>query len=385
MDGRGSIIPCRIVPFNGSGEARVVGHPGAACIGGAWSPDGKWVYLSAETDGVHLWRERLSDGKLEQITLGPTTQEGIAMAPDGKSLVTSVGTEDVTIWMHDQNGDHQISSEGTAIDPSFSADGKSLYYLSASGQTHGFDLVARNLARGNEDKIVSGLPIARYASIATGRYSVSRDGKKAVFMMYDENGRSSVWIAPTDRRSSPVRLTTTGSEDSPYFLPDGDIVFRTVEGDSNFLYRMKPDGSDRKKVAPDRILDLFSVSPDGRWLIASTPDPNEEHTVVTKAFAADGGQVVIVCQSFCPITWNNSDTVAYINYSPLWDGTYALPVLRDTGLPKLPPGGIVRMEDVTNPKTNSKIPVIVNSGVSASVYTYSRKSVRRNLYRIPLQ
>ncbi len=34
------------------------------------------------------------------------------MAPDGKSLITSVGSQDRSVWLHDKDGDHPISSEG---------------------------------------------------------------------------------------------------------------------------------------------------------------------------------------------------------------------------------------------------------------------------------
>ena len=36
------------------------------------------------------------------------------MAPDGKSFITSVGTHDSMVWIHDQSGEHPISSEGEA-------------------------------------------------------------------------------------------------------------------------------------------------------------------------------------------------------------------------------------------------------------------------------
>ena len=135
MDGQGNIIPCRIVPFQGTNEVRVVGPPNGACRSGAWSPDGKWVYLTAKTDDFHIWRQRFPDGQPEQLTFGPTSQEGIAMAADGKSLITSVGSEDDTVWIHDKDGDHQISSEGSASSPQFSSDGRQLYFLMSNGET----------------------------------------------------------------------------------------------------------------------------------------------------------------------------------------------------------------------------------------------------------
>src|SRR6202021_3105373 len=88
------------------------------CGGGA--PDGKWIYVSSNEGGkFHIWRQRFPDGMPEQVTSGPTAEEGIAIAADGKSLITSVGIQDSTIWVHDARGDHQISSEGSAGAPHF--------------------------------------------------------------------------------------------------------------------------------------------------------------------------------------------------------------------------------------------------------------------------
>ena len=87
--------------------------------------------------------------------------------------------------------------------------------------------------------------------------------------MNDQSGRSSLWIAPTSHRSSPVRMSSAVVEDSPFFLPDGDLVFRAIEGGSNYLYRMKTDGTNRHKITPERILDSIDVSPDGRWVVAA--------------------------------------------------------------------------------------------------------------------
>ena len=107
--------PCRLVPMDGSSPGRQVGPPGAGCTFGAWSPDGKWMYFTAETGGAnHIWRQRFPDGQPEQITSGPTEEEGIAMAPDGRSFVTAVGVSSVSLWVHTASGERQISLEGNA-------------------------------------------------------------------------------------------------------------------------------------------------------------------------------------------------------------------------------------------------------------------------------
>ena len=375
MDPRGNIIPCRVVPFQASGDLRVVGPPAGSCISGAWSPDGKWVYLNAAQGGkFHIWRQRFPDGEPEQVTFGPTSQEGIEMAADGKSLITSVGSEDSTVWLHDKDGDHQISSEGNATEPSFSSDGNRLYYLMANGQTPGYELWAKDLASEKVERILPGYVM--------GSYSVSRDGKEVAFAMNDQSGHSSLWVAPINRRSSPVRISSTDIEDSPQFMPDGDLAFRAIEGGSNFLYRMKTDGTGRRKITPDRVLDTYGVSPDGRWIIAGSTD--HQGTPAVTAFAVDGSQALTMCPVYCLPTWDTAGKFLFVHFPSLNKGSYALPLLQATGLPKLPASGIAGLEDLTNAKGVAVIPEFVGSAVSPSVYAYTHENIRRNLYRIPL-
>jgi Tol biopolymer transport system component len=352
-----------------------VGPPNNPCFAGAWSNDGKWLYLTVTTDKSHIWRQKFPSGAPEQITFGPTSQEGIAMAGDGKSFITSVGTQDSTVWIHDHDGDHQISSEGEARAPSFSADGKSLYFLMIDGKSHLSELWVRDLKNGKMDRVLPGISI--------DTYSVSADGKQVAFDANDSAGHPSIWVAPTSRRSSPVRISTDQIEDSPRFLPDGDLVFRALEGGSNFLYRMKADGTARRKMISERILDLFGMSPDGRWMIIVTPNPNqEEHTAGTKALRLDSGEQVLICPGFCDMKWDSSGKLAILNFSS-YNDSYAFPLTRPSALPKISPAGISGPEDL--PAAKSTIPTYVDSAISASVYTYTRRTTKRNLYRIQLK
>jgi len=376
MDNRGEVGPCRVVPFQGPGESRIVGPPNSPCFAGAWSKDGKWVYLSVRTDDSHIWRQRVPSGQPQQITFGPTSQEGIAMAPDGKSFITAVGSQDSTVWIHDKDGEKQVSSEGYAGRPSFSSDGTSLYFLTVSGQSQLVELWVKDLISGKMDKVLPGYSMTRY--------SVSRDGKQVAFAANDTPGHSSLWIAPTNRRSSPVRISSTEIEDSPFFLPNGDLVFRAVENGSNFLYRMKPDGSERRKITPERILDVHSVAPDGRWILASAPNPGEESTAATKAFSVDGTESVKVCLGYCQSLWDPGGKFVYLSFPALSDKTYALPIIRQSGLPNLPSNGVARLQDLKAAKAVISVPNL-ETVISSSFYAYTRQNTRRNLYRIQLQ
>ena len=385
MDTHGQLLPCRVVPFQGPGEPQVVG-PNGTCIGGAWSPDGKWVYLSATTDKFHLWRQRFPGGEPEQLTSGPTSQEGVALAPDGKSLVTAVGTEDSTVWFHDKDGEHQVSSEGNAISPLFSADGNRLYFLMTTGQSSDYELWVRNLKDGKAEKLLPGSPIESGSLLQFGTrrsYAVSSDGKQVAFAVKDQNG-SSLWIAPTNRRSPPVRISSSAIEDSPFFLPDGDLIFRAAEGSSNFIYRSKSDGSGRRKITEQRIMDLMTVSSDGRWVVAATPNPGSEHQTAVTALPVDGGEAVTMCLEYCFLEWDTEGKFVY-SYSRLSPVAYAVPVTANTGLPRIFPENTAGMEREAKAKNIPVIPQFVQSAVNPSLYAYTRQTTRRNLYRIRLQ
>lgn len=147
---------------------------------------------------------------------------------------------------------------------------------------------------------------------------------------------------------------------------------------------MKVDGTGRRRISSQRVFDVEAASPEGRWLLAASPGPDEEHTVQTTAFAVDGSTSVPVCLGFCLVTWEATGKFVYVDFPSLHEGSYPLPVLHDTGLPKLPPAGIARIEDFTSAKAAAPVPYNVESALSPSVYAYTRQNIRRNLYRIPL-
>ena len=246
-----------------------------------------------------------------------------------------------------------------------------------NGQSNLAELWVKDLSSGKMDKVLPGYSM-------TG-YSVSRDGKQVAFAANDTPGHASLWIAPTNRRSSPVRISSTEIEDSPFFLPDGDLIFRAVENGANFLYRMKPDGSGRRKIIPERILDVYSVAPDGHWILASAPNPGEEQTTATKAFSVDGTASVKVCLGYCQLVWDPDGKFVYLFFPALSNNSYALPVVRNSGLPNLPPKGVTRSEDLKAANSVAKVPNFMESAISPSFYAYTRRNTRRNLYRIQLQ
>ncbi len=216
----GGFLPCRLVPFDGSSAGRRVGPQDGTCTEAAWSlPDGKWMYFSSSAGGAnHIWRERFNGGGLEQVTSGPNDEEGIAMAPDGHSLITAVGVSTSEIWMHDGAGERRLTSEGYAVLPRISPDGKSVYYLEGrtnSGTTEspgGLWMV--DLAANRNVHLLPGIrPTA---------YTISPDGKRVMYAILGAGGKSELWLGRLDGRTAPRRVSS-GDDSQPLYNPDGSI------------------------------------------------------------------------------------------------------------------------------------------------------------------
>jgi Tol biopolymer transport system component/tRNA A-37 threonylcarbamoyl transferase component Bud32 len=382
MDSQAKFTPCRVMPYEGGGAGQQVGPPRSICTSGAWSLDGTWVYLTLSTESTggkfHIWRQRFPGGQPEQVTSGPTAEEGIAMAADGRSLITSVGTETGTVWIHDGNGEQQISSEGDAGAALFSTDGKKLYYLMDNGQTQGYELWVRDVASGATERALPGY--------STHDYDVCADGKELALSRADENGHSKLWVAPLNRRSSPRQIPSTTIDDSVHCLPDGDVLFRAVEGQTNFVERMHADGSGRRKVSPLPIFDLLTMSPNGKWAVVQARGAGDESPASVIAVPVEGGDPVQVCLSFCMPGWDVRGEMMYMEFFYSTDqNTYVLRLRQANALAELPTNGTLNDEVLKKAKPVAVIPRRVDSAVNTGLYAYTVRSARRNLYRIPLQ
>jgi Tol biopolymer transport system component len=150
-----------------------------------------------------------------------------------------VGVHDNTIWIHDSGGDRQLSLEGSAWGTNFSEDRSKLYYVMQSRQGRGADLWVREMASGKTERVASDSAILPGSTMED--YCVSHDDKQVAFSLKDQNGISRVWLSSTDHRSSPRELASAAAQDSPRFLPNGDLVLRSTEGGQNFLYKMVPN------------------------------------------------------------------------------------------------------------------------------------------------
>jgi len=389
MDSRGW-LPCRLVPFDGSSSGKPVGPVPSKCTAAAWSHDGNWMYFSADTgSGFHIWRQRFPNGDSEQITSAATEEEGIALAPDGRSFITSVGAEQSTVWLHDRGGDRQITSEGYAYTPSMSPDGRKIYYLVRARSSRAFvqgELWVSEATSAERERILPGYLVTRY--------DISPDGKHVVFAAIDSAEKSSLWLAPLDHRAPPRQLTS-GDATRPLFGAGGTIVFFAKEGESGYVYRMKEDGTGKEKVTPDPVIYLVAMSPDGQWVVAWVAYQGSETTQALVAYPVGGGPKKLIC-SACQVSgprnpggtmlsWSRDQGALYFKsiLGGMTRNTFMIPLRSGGPLPDFAGSGVQSDRDLLAfPGTRVIEEEDVFPGYSPLVYAFTRKTTRRNLYKI---
>jgi eukaryotic-like serine/threonine-protein kinase len=381
MNERGVMDRCRLLPLDGSSAGQQIGPPNGQCTFAAWSPDGDWMYFSTDSSGAfHTWRQRFPDGQPEQITSGPTEEEGVAMAPDGRSFITAVGLTQSSIWLHDGGGDRQISLEGFAFDPKFTPDGKRLLYqVRKAGST---ELWVAELESGRSEPLLPGFALTAVGPGALGGYDISADGRQIVVATPDSGGKVRLWLSPLDRRSPPRQIPNVEGE-KPLFGATGEVFFRRLEGTSAFLYRVQQDGGELRKAIEPSVVGMLGASPDRNWLVIGTHASGGN-----LIFRLDGG-APIQTQLVGPILlrWSGDRKQLFVEEKGKngVDKAYVFPLAPGQlipesilhGLPsqqeilKLPGVRVIKLEDVV-------------PGATADIYAYTRESVQRNLYRIPL-
>ena len=382
MGGDKRMIPCQLVPFSG-GAARSVGPQSGSCDYAAWSPDGKWMYFNSDagSKGDHIWRQAFPDGVPQQLTASLGDEQGIAMAPDGRSLVTSVGASERSVWVHDQEGERQVSSQGYSYSPKLSSDGSMVFYLETANSSQvgrGGELWVLDLGTGQASKVLPG--------IAVLRFSVSPDDKQVVFDTVDANEQHHLWLSSTEHRFAPRQLRSAGGEFFPQYSHSGRIYYLVSEGRLAHLYRMKDDGTQEEKVTSEPIVYAFGISPDERFVVVHRTLRREDNWWDAEAVPVAGGPWVPLCSGWCETDWARDGKVMYFYWRSFSGNsrTYVVPIPHGSDLPKLPNSGFQSEKELRTVATQV-LEGNVSPGPDSSRYTFSKETSHRNLYRVPLQ
>jgi eukaryotic-like serine/threonine-protein kinase len=377
MDGATAWQRCRLLPMDGSSQGVQVG-PVGACLAAGWSPDSKWMYFNADVSGTtHVWRQRSPGEAAEQITVGPGEEEGLAVAADGKSVISSVGVHKRSVWIHDASGERPVSLEGSATSPKVSADGRRVYYLLRKSASAASELWSTDRASGKSDLALPGVDIIDF--------DISADGQQVAFTAAGGQ-KKRIFIAPLDGSAPPRQIGPSG--DTVSFGAPGEVVFRELGTQANYLARIKTDGTGLRRVLDRPIADKGAVSPDGSWAIFFHARGGQQETAASMAVSLTNGTQKLICIDFCLPDWSPDGTQLYVTTNPASKSATVvrvLPVRRGEGLPALPPAGLSSSgdEEIQGGAT-IRIPGTLAPGPDPKTYAFAKLEFVGNLFRIPL-
>jgi len=132
-------------------------------------------------------------------------------------------------------------------------------------------------------------PLAGQSTRLWGTGRLSPDGRRvANAIERTSGGARDIWMFDVER-GTPTRLTFTGTNDFPVWMPDSKHVIYSTDLDGKFgLYVVAADGSGQPSLAFSSAMRVTptSVSPDGRALLFSQPQQGRSRIMM--AALADG-------------------------------------------------------------------------------------------------
>jgi serine/threonine protein kinase len=228
-----------------------------------WADAGKTLMFSRTVSGLtNIWNYSLGDKVLTQVTLGTGPDTSPMPDPGGKGIYFVNGKSSglLTVYNAHSKETTDIASQN-ATQPSVSRDGKRVMYITIPSQER-VELWVSNIDGSNKVKI------ATAASIATGFWAA--DNSRIAFVEEVAGSPDKPYLVGADG-SGLHELPWTGgsiqavlwSEDQKsVFINSPDIVAKAAS-----IWRESADGSPAEKVA-DGCGFAFDTAPGGKYLLS---------------------------------------------------------------------------------------------------------------------
>ena len=206
---------------------------------------------------------------------GPAEEEGLAVATDG-SIITSIGTAKRRSELHD------VAGRPSAVDRRrHHRAQRVLTRCRFSSRRQPTDIKRRESPASAPElwttELATGRSELRLPAVGMDEYDISADGKQIVFTIRRANAPSELWIGPMDRSAEP-ETNRRGRR--------GCHLLRRIRRNPVPFHdrdRQLPRAHGTRRIGATEVVDypigtVQSISPDRRWLVAITPEPDGERT-----------------------------------------------------------------------------------------------------------
>ncbi len=295
---------------SGAGEQEVYKLEGAASpVNVLPFPGGSQLLVLAQIPGPggFVYRAYVVDARGHQAE---SESRDIPEAPDyvwdepGKSLLFSRTVNGLTnIWRYtlaDRTLTQVTSGPGSDFSPMPDPVSGGLYYV--NGKTSGALTVYRVRSKDFTDVVTED---------AT-QPSLSRDGKRVMYVTRPEMGRREVWASGLDG-SNRIRLATGSDLTTGFWSPDGSLlsfVENEAEGKGQ-TYIVAPDGSGLRELAlPAAATDSEAWASDGKALYVTGYEKSSLEQITWKV-GLDGNKVETL-PNVCGFVWDASADGNYL-------------------------------------------------------------------------
>ena len=181
------------------------------------------------------------------------------------------------------------------------------------------ELWVSDVATGAAERLFPGLVLTHFA--------ISQDGKKVVFATEPGQGPlGDLGRRGLTARSRRVNLRS-GGEYRAFFGKPGQILYQGAQNPRKII-RINEDGSGQVAVSDLPIMELQSVSPDGRWALVGATPPGGHGDKNTMAIAVplEGGSPITVCDTCAYGFGDPRSSAPLLSWSP--DGKWLYVSLR---------------------------------------------------------
>jgi Tol biopolymer transport system component len=247
-------------------------------IAAAWLPERRGLLMTAvdpESGLPQIWRVGYPDGTERRLTDDLHNYKDLTITADGSRVVTQSLGHLVQLWMApgtDAAHAKQIASgtaRGAYDDLVWTADHRLLYRWGERGVYDIWSMAPDGHAR--RQLTANARDVSNTSSAPDGRF---------IFFVSTRSGSSQIWRMTQDGEDVRQLTHMKSTVLRPVASADGRRVYFTAdERGIPTLWNMTVDGESIAEVSDERI-ELFDLSPDGKWLAYSHRDEHQKRVRV---------------------------------------------------------------------------------------------------------